>query len=292
MKETLESLQHKIGRARELAGVVRTMKALSAAAINQYEQSVQSLSDYYRIVEMGLYLCFIHAKQTHQPDTKTMAGTGALVFGSDQGLVGQFNDVLLNFTMAKLEDLPGGSTIWTVGEAMGARLADVGRAPVRQFSVPNSVEAITPLIAQLLLEIEQAMEKEKVSTFYLFYNRPQSGAAYQPVSQRFLPLDKNWLQGLTVTHWPTQKVPEIVYSMEKTTAALIREYLFVSLFRACAESLSSENASRLAAMQRAEKNIKELLNDLNLAYHQLRQNSIDEELFDVISGAEALGGED
>jgi len=70
----------------------------------------------------------------------------------------------------------------------------------------------------------------------------------------------------------------------------MREYLFVSLFRACAESLASENASRLAAMQRAEKNIDELLEALNGKFHRLRQSAIDEELFDVISGFEALAG--
>jgi F-type H+-transporting ATPase subunit gamma len=82
--------------------------------------------------------------------------------------------------------------------------------------------------------------------------------------------------------------------MGETTAtlrALIREYLFISLFRACAESLSSENASRLAAMQRADKNIDDLLEDLNGAFHRLRQSGIDEELFDVISGFEALSVE-
>jgi F-type H+-transporting ATPase subunit gamma len=70
--------------------------------------------------------------------------------------------------------------------------------------------------------------------------------------------------------------------------ALIREYLFISLFRACAESLASENASRLAAMERADKNIHELLENLHATFHRLRQSGIDEELFDVISGFEAL----
>jgi F-type H+-transporting ATPase subunit gamma len=77
-----------------------------------------------------------------------------------------------------------------------------------------------------------------------------------------------------------------------TLQALIREYLFVSIFRACAESLASENASRLAAMQRADKNIDELLEDLNVKFHRLRQSGIDEELFDVISGFEALSVEE
>ena len=75
-----------------------------------------------------------------------------------------------------------------------------------------------------------------------------------------------------------------------TLRALIREYLFISLFRACAESLASENASRLAAMQRADKNIDELLETLHGTFHRLRQSGIDEELFDVISGFEALSG--
>ena len=75
---------------------------------------------------------------------------------------------------------------------------------------------------------------------------------------------------------------------ESTLRALIREYLFISLFRACAESLASENASRLAAMQRAENNIDELLEYLNQTFHRKRQSGIDEELFDGISGFEAL----
>jgi F-type H+-transporting ATPase subunit gamma len=73
-----------------------------------------------------------------------------------------------------------------------------------------------------------------------------------------------------------------------TLCALIREYLFISLFRACAESLASENASRLAAMECADRNIDELLEKLNGAFHRFRQGGIDEELFDVIAGFEAL----
>ncbi len=45
-------------------------------------------------------------------------------------------------------------------------------------------------------------------------------------------------------------------------------------------------------MQRADRNIDELLEELTGSYHRLRQRGIDEELFDVISGFEALGGED
>ena len=91
--------------------------------------------------------------------------------------------------------------------------------------------------------------------------------------------------------WPTKLPPQIAGAARPTLLALISGYLFTSLFKACAESLASENASRLEAMQRAEKNIGDLLDDLNKKYHRLRQSSIDEELFDVVSGFEALKSE-
>lgn len=119
-------------------------------------------------------------------------------------------------------------------------------------------------------------------------NSPKTGAIYTPVNQRLLPLDDDWRRELAATPWPTGNLPEVMNDREQTLLALVREYLFVSLFRACAESLASENASRLAAMQRAEKNIDELLDDLNRNFHRLRQSGIDEELFDVVSGLEAM----
>jgi F-type H+-transporting ATPase subunit gamma len=71
-------------------------------------------------------------------------------------------------------------------------------------------------------------------------------------------------------------------------AALIRQYLFVQLYRACAESLASENTSRLLTMQTAEKNIDERIDELNISYHSRRQEAITGELLDVISGFEVL----
>jgi len=101
---------------------------------------------------------------------------------------------------------------------------------------------------------------------------------------------RGWRRELAEIPWPTRNLPEIMGGKTTALRALIREYLFVSLFRACAESLASENASRLAAMQRADKNIDELLEHLNSTFHRVRQSGIDEELFDVVSGFEALAG--
>ena len=292
MSDTAAGLRRKIDSAGDLQAVVRTMKAMAASSIGQYERSVRALADYSRTVELGLSVCFRDAgsaaSMSARPRQPAAGAVGAVVFGSDQGLVGQFNDTVADFALGALAALPGKPRVWAVGERVHGRLADAGLPPLGLFPVPNSVKAITPLIGQVLVASETQQDRRGVTELHLFHNRHAPDAVYAPVSQRLLPLDDDWRRGLAGLPWPTGNLPEVVGSGRATLRALIREYLFVSLFRACAESLASENASRLAAMQRAEKNIDELLEDLNGTFHRLRQSGIDEELFDVIAGFEAL----
>jgi F-type H+-transporting ATPase subunit gamma len=292
MSDTAASLSRKIESAGDLQSVVRTMKTLAAASIGQYEKSVRALGDYYRTVELGLGACFRESQAaasiTERKGQADVGAIGAVVFGSDQGLVGQFNEVLADYAIETLATLRGQPKVWAVGERVHARLTDGGLPPIGLFSVPNSVQAITPLVGKIQIESEEHREEGDYARLYVFHNRPQSGAIYEPVNQRLLPLDGQWQQGLVKVKWPTGNLPEVMGAGTGTLRALIREYLFISLFRACAESLASENASRLAAMERADRNIDELLSTLRDTTRRLRQSSIDEELFDVVSGFEAL----
>jgi F-type H+-transporting ATPase subunit gamma len=296
MSDSTASLSRKIASAGDLQSVVRSMKALAASSIGQYESSVRALADYHRAVELGLGACF-RASALIAP--AGLAGrpaaadpVNAIVFGSDQGLVGQFNDVVADFAIGTLAAIAGKTQVWAVGERVHARLADAGLPLIGLFAVPNSVQAITPLVGRIQIESEAHRAGELHSRVYVFHNQPHPGALYKPVGQRLLPLDAQWQQGATKVPWPTTKPPEVVDGSDTVLRALIREYLFISLFRACAESLMSENASRLAAMERASKNIDELLEQLHGTFHRLRQSGIDEELFDVVAGFEALVGAD
>jgi F-type H+-transporting ATPase subunit gamma len=74
----------------------------------------------------------------------------------------------------------------------------------------------------------------------------------------------------------------------KLLSALLREYIFTLAYRAFAESLASENASRLSSMQSAERNIEDRLDDLGERYNFRRQNAITAEMLDIAAGAEAM----
>ena len=291
MSDTASSLRRKISGAGDLQSVVRSMKTLAASSIGQYERAVRALADYYRTVELGLGACFresdLGGPRVRSDEPVGAGALGAIVFGSDQGLVGQFNDVIADFAIKTLGALPGKAQVWAVGDRVHARLADASLPLVGLLAVPTSVKAINPLVDQLQIESESHRGTRPYAGLYVFHNCPRAGSLYEPTSQRLLPLDAQWQRRLANVPWPTGNVPEILGSGTGTLRLLIREYLFISIFRACAESLASENASRLAAMERADKNINDLLTTLNGTFHRVRQSGIDEELFDVVAGFEA-----
>jgi F-type H+-transporting ATPase subunit gamma len=290
VSETLETLRRKIRGAGELESVVRTMKAMAAASIGSFERAVRALGDYDRTVGLGLAAAFRSGAPPALPDAgrRNADLIGVVVFGSDQGLVGQFNDALADFVVRTLRPKRGRPRIWAVGERIAGGLKDAGLPVAKLFPLPNSVTAITPLVGNILLEWERLSLRSELAEVSVFHNRPGTGSSYQPVTRRLFPFDQRWRAEIARTPWPTKNPPEILGEPGQTLSALLREYLFLSLFEACAESLAAENSSRLAAMQRAEDNIEELKEDLGRTFHRVRQSSIDEELFEVVAGYESL----
>ena len=293
MSDTTASLRRKIQTANDLQAVVRTLKTLAAANVRHYDNAVLALEEYYRTVKLSLWVCFQHRpvqaqSKNHAFSSPHEKSVAAIIFGSDQGLVGQFNETLATFAVNHLRSFSEQKMLWTVGERVQLSLLEAQFVAQKSFNVPATLPMITPLIGQLVSELETAREKNQLHHVYLFYNRPQANGVYEAVAERILPPDKSWQTELSQLKWASRNLPEMIGGVEHSLPAVMQEYLFVSLFRACANSLVSENASRLLAMQRAEKNIAERAENLTRAFHQLRQNAIDEELFDVIAGFEAF----
>jgi F-type H+-transporting ATPase subunit gamma len=141
MSDTTASLRHKIKSAGDLQSVVRTMKSLAASSIVQYERSERALRDYARTVELGLSVCFRGGIGHADAPAGEANRADAVVFGSDQGLVGQFNDLVADHAVKTLEGLNGPLRdesrsqlrVWAVGERVQAPLADAGLAAGRQL---------------------------------------------------------------------------------------------------------------------------------------------------------------
>lgn len=292
--ETLESLQRRINNAEDLHSIVRTMKTLAAVSIRQYERAVEALVEYNRTTELGLRVVLAGWAQELGMEKKLSGSTfGVVVFGSDQGMCGQFNDHVIVHALESMDDLQidrKKRAVVSVGIRAAARLDEAGQTVEDIYSLPGSALGITPLVQRLLLRIERWRIEREVEQVYLFYNQSVSGVSYRPATLRLLPISIEQLSGEAAKDWSWHTLPAFSMNRERLLSALIRQHIFVLLFRTYAESLASENASRLMTMQVAEKNIDERLVDFYMVYHQLRQNTITSEILDIISGLEAQSG--
>jgi F-type H+-transporting ATPase subunit gamma len=293
--ETAESLKRSITVTEELQSVVKTMKALAGVNIRQYERAAHAVADYNRTIEMGLQIALQRLPLHALPPKHPPAGVqlGAIVFGSDQGMCGQLNDQVVSHASRALEKLAvrrESQALLAVGVRAASQLESLGRTLDGSVQVPSSTAGITAAVEEVLRRIEEWHFQRGIEFVVLFNARPVSGAWYRVRGVRLLPVDREWINSLRAKPWPSKVLPMFTMDETQLFQALIREYMFVSLFRAVAESLASENASRLTSMQVAEHNIEDRLRALTTESRQFRQTSITSELLDIIASFEALLG--
>lgn len=301
---TIEELKHKIATARDLQSVVKTMKALAAVSIRQYEKAVESLSEYNRTLEMGWQILLQHNSGILLKPPLPVKANGRLplgnhvalvVFGSDWGMCGQFNERISEYTQQyidKISEFNCNYLILNVGMKIGDRLSARGQTCTASFNLPSSVTGITPVIQEIVLTLENWRQQKQINQIVVIYNQITKGATYYPRRLQILPINPQWLRQLQQRQWSSRCLPTFTMEKDKLISALFRQYFFVSLYRACAESLKSENTSRLGAMQMAEKNIAERLSQLSMEFNHQRQTMINEELLDIVSGFEASAVEE
>jgi F-type H+-transporting ATPase subunit gamma len=293
--ETLEDLRVKLDTAEDLRSVVKTMKALAAISIRHFQEAVDSLGDYHRTVGLGLQVAL-----RHRPEHITLAErveigrVAAVVVGSDQGMCGQFNEEIAAHAARELEKM-GVAGKDRIALAVGLRvtppLAEVGIVPDDVLSISASLSGLTPLVQDILLQIDQWYAAHEVRRIVMFHSQPTSQSSYSPHTRQLLPADPRWLQALQERAWESRRLPMFTVDWSTLFSSLIRQHLLVSVYRSVVESLAAENASRMASMQAAERNIDERIHDLRKRFHQQRQSSITAELLDIVGGFEALGGE-
>jgi F-type H+-transporting ATPase subunit gamma len=291
--ETLSDLKRKMERARELRSVVKTMKTLAAVHIRRYERAVESLSVYNRTVESALGVALRGRPPEIPLPSPTPGGEplAAVVFGSQQGLSGQFNEAIAEHAVARMEELQPHArdrAVLAMGGFVVPRLRARGQPVEEALRIPSAVRTIADAVQEILIRVRGWYEERGIGRVLVFYHVHLSGASYRPRGVQLLPPDPGWLRRLSGSEWKSRSLPTFTMDWRDLFASLVREYLFVSLYRAAAESLASENASRLRAMQAAEKNIEERLGELDALYHHERQSAITAELLDIAGGFVAL----
>lgn len=288
--QKLEQLQRQVKNAEDLQSIVRTMKIMASVGIHQFEDAADSLGDYYDTLERGLQVVLSNEFSEASPflSSGDEGRAGIIVIGSSQSLCGPFDESILTYTLDKIrKDEKRESRFFVLGERLTGYLRQAGVLIDKEFTLPGSAGGISGLVLDLLDGIEEWQTQQDTRSIRVLHNKPTGKEGYISRSQQLLPLNKHWLERLTDRPWPTNNLPQYTVEAHILFLSLLRQYLFVSLYRAVAESLAAEYTSRLSAMRQAEKKIDERLEKLNQAYTHERQSSITSELLDIMAGFDA-----
>lgn len=280
----LKSLKKSIASTESLQSIVTTMKAHASTQIHQFERAAQASVSYRRVLDTALAV-LLADEEKKTANNGNGDRTIHIIFGSDHGLTGNFNE-RMSFFAAQHIPKDAYHDILVVGQQVYDRLV-TDYAIKDSFSVPQTEDGIVPIVQRLLFKIDQLRDEAPVGKILLYYCKPLENAVLQEEIELLFPLD---LEELAKNHdgWETNRIS--IYLMDKETllSNLLQQYFFLTLYRAFCYSLVSENTSRINSMNSAEKNIEERLNEFNFMYRMKRQSGITEEINDLLSGFRSL----
>ena len=288
--ETLDNLKKTLDTSKSIKQVVSTMKALSGANIKKYEKIVKILYTYKSNVELALQAVMMHNDKININELEFVgqsknkkANNLVIVFGSNQGLCGRFNDKIANFLIDDIENIDNNKVI-VVGERLSMLLSNTKLKIFKTIPVPNSIENISNTIYELLSIIEEEIENKTINKVFLYYTANDDTMNGTLTKNRLIPIDKKILENAQKKVWPTNNIPYWQIDTKTLIVDLLKQYIFVGLNDALVNSIASEQKNRLLTLQNAENNINDLIRTKNLEYNQKRQSTITNELLDVVTG--------
>lgn len=288
--ETLDNLKKTLDTSKSIKQVVSTMKALSGANIKKYEKIVKILYTYKSNVELALQAVMMHNDKININELEFVGQSKSkkaknlvIVFGSNQGLCGRFNDKIANFLIDDIENIDNNKVI-IVGERLSMLLSNTKLKIFKTIPVPNSIENISNTIYELLSIIEEEIENKTINKVFLYYTANDDTMNGTLTKNRLIPIDKKILENAQKKVWPTNNIPYWQVDTKTLIVDLLKQYIFVGLNDALVNSIASEQKNRLLTLQNAENNINDLIRTKNLEYNQKRQSTITNELLDVVTG--------
>ncbi|MHC5038107.1 MAG: F0F1 ATP synthase subunit gamma [Planctomycetota bacterium] len=281
----LHTIENRLSNAASLMNVVHAMRSQAAV----YYRTAESALVPIRAWEKRARQCLAGAARmlAAVPKGKTRTGArGVILFTSDQGLCGAFNDRVIDFACSSPTEED--ETVYLMVGRRGADLLSLrGFTPLLTEPAPTSLEGVHQLLRDLAEHILEVFEREALSQLQVCYNVHAGPGRFSPVARTILPLDFESVCGpetvpcpgrILSTHLPPFSLVE----------HLTREYFFILLYTAAVESYASENGARLAAMEAAMNNIEEKVSELTHLRNQLRQEQITAEVLEVAAGASAV----
>ena len=285
----------RIKSVRNISQVTRALEAVSAAKVRKSVQAVTATRAYatkawqvltHVAAQPGRQS--LHPLLTERPNPKAAL---AIVITSDRGLAGAYNTNVIRFLAERLDHYRLPVKYIAVGRK-GRDLMMRRRKPLlADFSNLPTAPSFADVSAIGHLAVEQ-FEQGETDEVYLIYTDFINLARQVTTIKKLLPLELGGSEHVMELDKRSGPVAAYEYEpdMREILDEIIPRFTALQVYQAILESQASEHAARMVAMHSATDNAKELAGAYELQYNKMRQQTITNDILDIVGGAEALSG--
>lgn len=319
---SLKEIKNRLTSVNSTRKITSAMKMVASSKLHHAQQMIENMLPYETMLEhiLKTFLASEADASTVFNVERPVKRVALVVYASNSSLCGGFNANvirLLQHIVDEYSESLGGKdniVVYPIGRKVAEKTAKMGLHVAGDFTglaeKPNVKQCI-----DIAREIEQKFVSGEIDRVEMVYHHFKSAGSQILTRKTFLPIDIT--EGLkrdrtrdlnsTVTSKEAQEYLKknasaaeqkqeenvrplndnfiVEPDMNTVLSQLIPKYLHLMLYTALLDSIASEHAARMVAMQTATDNADEILRELNLQYNKSRQQAITNELLDIVGGS-------
>ena len=282
---SVRDIKRRIRSIENTGQVTNAMALIAASKMARAQNAVQSSRPYEEKITNVVTALSAQVSGTESVhpllEERDVNTIGLMVIGPDRGLCGGLLSNLSRFASSFVSSNEQEIRSIAVGRKSRDVLVRCGLTPTESFSDLGDrvVKSDTESISKLLMDQYSSGE---IDAMYLCYSKFISTTTQEPVIEKVIPIDSGDSENNNALDYIYEPSTDMVLG------GLIPRYVDMKVFHAIQESIASELSARMVAMRNATDNAKSLGDDLTVVMNKLRQDSITNELLDLVGGQAAL----
>lgn len=289
---SLKEVKTRIASVNNTRKITSAMKMVASSKLHRAQQAIENMRPYESRLEK-IMASFINSMEGELSSPYAMkrevTRVALVVFTSNSSLCGGFNSNTIKALRKKVEEYRSNGVevvqILPFGKKGAEAVRKLGYTEAPDYSAQLDHPAYEPA-AQVAAELMEMFAKGEIDRVELVYHRFKNTASQILTEETFLPISLETSETETPEKASGYALDYIIEpSKEALMQQLIPKALHLKLYTVLLDSLASEHAARVVAMQVATDNADELLNELTLTYNKTRQQAITTELLDIIGGS-------
>jgi len=317
---SLKEIKGRIASVNSTRKITSAMKMVASSKLHHAQVAIQNMLPYETMLEHILksFLAAEAEAKTIYDQERPVKRVALVVFSSNSSLCGGFNANVIKLMQRTVDgyeqELGKGSVdVWPVGRKVAEKARKLGYNIKGDHAALVDHPQVQPCI-EIAMELGRQFVAGEIDRVELLYHHFKSAGSQILTDKQLLPIDleaelgRDHDRDLT-TNVVTKKAQDYLRKnrrkretkegevaplndnfivepdMDTVLSLLIPKLAHLMLYTALLDSVASEHAARMVAMQTATDNADELLRQLNLQYNKSRQQAITSELLDIVGGS-------